>query len=76
MVFEKKTIEEKMVVFCSTLKPEAYMRLKKASETRDQPMSIILSDLILKHLPKMDMWAAVMGIISDDRNKKKIRKAA
>lgn len=71
MPFEKKPIEEKMQTFCTTLKPEAYLRLKKVSDDRGEPMSIILSNMILKHLPKMDMWDAIWWMTKDDRDKKR-----
>lgn len=62
MPFAKKLNTEKMMRLTTTVKPEAYVRLKRRAENTGTPMSIILSDLILKHLPKDDFWRALIEL--------------
>jgi len=50
MPFPKKRPEEKMRRLSTTLRPQAWEKLRDTSRRTGIPMSIILSDLIEKHL--------------------------
>ena len=56
MVFKKKRAEDKMKPFSTTLKPEAYLRLKAEVERSGLPMSMILTNMILKEFPEDKSW--------------------
>lgn len=58
MPFKKKPIEEKMRPFMTTLKPEAYIRLKNESDKSKLPMSEILSSLIMDNIEEDPWWKA------------------
>jgi hypothetical protein len=58
MPFKKKKIEEKMKPFMTTLKPEAYIRLKNEAERRNSAMSVVLSELILDNFEEDPWWVA------------------
>ena len=68
MPFEKKNPEDKMMAFNTTLKPEAYQRLKTESKKTFRPMSVILSQLILENIDPDPMWKVNLFGIFKDRN--------
>ena len=52
MVFKKKPDDLKMIRFSTTLRRDAHHMLKEQSEKQERPMSMILTELIMKKYPK------------------------
>ena len=52
MPFAKKDPDLKMIRFCTTLRRDAHHILKEQSEKQKKPMSILLTELIMKKYPK------------------------